>query len=132
MIKVTIMTPHGLYKKTEASIVNVVSEDGQRGIMPKHWPVVVSLIISKLVMQEGDSRETYAIAGGTLYCHDDECMILTPAIENARDIDLERAEIAKERTEKHLKDPNADIKRATLALNKALNRIAIKSAYDQH
>ena len=49
---VIINTPHGLYKKTRASIVNVVSTDGQRGILPNHMPIVVSLAVGKMTIEE--------------------------------------------------------------------------------
>lgn len=125
MINVRIVTPNGLYKETTASIVNVVSLDGERGILPNHMPIVVSLKISKMELAE-EKREVYAIAGGMLYFKDNECTILTPAIENKEDIDLRRAEEAKERAEKRIHDPNMDQKRAEIALLKAMNRISVK------
>ena len=125
MINVRIVTPNGLYKETLASIVNVVSLDGERGILPNHMPIVVSLKISKMELAE-EKREVYAIAGGMLYFKDNECTILTPAIENKEDIDLRRAEEAKERAEKRIHDPNMDQKRAEIALRKAMNRISVK------
>ena len=73
-----------------------------------------------------EKREVYAIAGGMLYFKDNECTILTPAIENKEDIDLRRAEEAKERAEKRIHDPNMDQKRAEVALRKAMNRISVK------
>ena len=125
MINVRIVTPNGLYKETIASIVNVVSLDGERGILPNHMPIVVSLKISKMELAE-EKREVYAIAGGMLYFKDNECTILTPAIENKEDIDLRRAEEAKERAEKRIHDPNMDQNRAEVALRKAMNRISVK------
>ena len=125
MINVRIVTPNGLYKETTASIVNVVSLDGERGILPNHMPIVVSLKISIMELAEV-KREVYAIAGGMLYFKDNECTILTPAIENKEDIDLRRAEEAKERAEKRIHDPNMDQKRAEVALRKAMNRISVK------
>ena len=125
MINVLIVTPNGLYKETTASIINVVSLDGERGILPNHMPIVVSLKISKMELAE-EKREVYAIAGGMLYFKDNECTILTPAIENKEDIDLRRAEEAKERAEKRIHDPNMDQKRAEVALRKAMNRISVK------
>ena len=125
MINVRIVTPNGLYKETIASIVNVVSLDGERGILPNHMPIVVSLKISKMELAE-EKREVYAIACVMLYFKDNECTILTPAIENKEDIDLRRAEEAKERAEKRIHDPNMDQKRAEIALRKAMNRISVK------
>ena len=129
LIDVTINTPRGLYKQTKASIVNVVSPDGQRGILPNHMPIVVSLTVSKMTMEE-EKREAYAISGGVLYFHNNQCMILTPAIENVNDIDLERAIKAKERAERRLargvNDENVDMARAQVALQRAINRINAK------
>lgn len=126
MIKVKILTPDGLYKETSASIINAVSDDGQRGILPNHMPIVMNLKISRLEMNE-EKREVYAVSGGVLYFKDNECTILTPAIENKDDIDLNRAEAAKERAEGRLGDQNSDIKRAELSLKRALNRIDVKT-----
>lgn len=127
MIEVSILTPNGLYKKTSASIINVVSEDGQRGILPRHMPIVVALIPSQMSMEESDGREIYAVSGGTLYMHDDQCTILTPAIENVRDIDKNRAEEAKKRAQERIqaKAEDLDMARAQASLARALNRIKV-------
>ena len=125
---VIINTPHGLYKKTRASIVNVVSTDGQRGILPNHMPIVVSLAVGKMTI-EARERETYAISGGVLFFRDNLCTILTPAIENVKDIDLDRAMRAKERAERRLAavhDDHVDMARAQIALQRAINRINVK------
>lgn len=126
---VTINTPQGLYKQTQASIVNVVSTDGQRGILPNHMPVVVSLAVGKMTMEEESGRETYAVSGGVLFFRNNQCTILTPAIENVKDIDLDRAQKAKERAEERLKrvnDEHVDFARAQIALQRAINRINVK------
>lgn len=123
-IDVRILTPDGLYKETKASIVNVVSENGQRGILPSHMPIVMTLVISKMELEE-ETREIYAISGGMLYFNDDKCTILTPAIENQKEIDFDRASSAKDRAMSHLNNPNSDIKRAELALKRAMNRINV-------
>ena len=125
-IEVKILTPGGLYKETMASIINVISEDRRRVILPEHMPLVMILTIGKMELEE-ERRETYAVAGGMLYFSDNKCTILTPAIEKKDDIDIARATKAKERAEGHLKDPNSDLKRAKLALERALNRLNVHS-----
>ena len=129
LFDVTINTPRGLYKQTKASIVNVVSPDGQRGILPNHMPIVVSLTVSMMTMEEEDGRETYAISGGILFFRNNQCTILTHAIENVRDIDVARAERAKARAEERLRrnDEHVDMVRAEVALKKAINRINVKN-----
>lgn len=129
-IDVTIRTPRGLYRQTKASIINVVSPEGQRGILPNHVPLVVSLAISKLTMEEESGRETYAVSGGVLYFRDNKCTILTRSIESVDEIDLQRSLESKARAEERLSrtdDDTIDLARARNALARAENRIRIKS-----
>lgn len=129
LFDVTINTPQGLFRQTRASIVNVVSTDGQRGILPNHMPIVVSLAVGKMTIEEESGRETYAISGGVLFFRNNQCTILTPAIENVRDIDLDRAERARERAEERLRrlnDERVDMARAQAALQRAINRINVR------
>lgn len=130
MIALRIVTPYGLYKETETSILNVVTTGGELGILPSHVPVVAMLKISKMSTVENGNRELYALAGGMLYFQRDKATIVTDAVENVSEIDAERAEAAKERAEKRLNsgDENIDMKRAELALKKAINRLNIKSS----
>ena len=126
MIEVRMVTPNGLYKKTTAKIISAISEDGQRGILPSHMPLVMTLKISRLEMEE-EKREVYAVAGGMLYFKDDKCTILSPAIENKTEIDLDRANDSKKRATERLENKNGDLKRAELSLKRALNRIDVKT-----
>ena len=57
----------------------------------------------------------------------DLATILTDAIESKEEIDLRRAEEAKQRAEARLDDPNMDMRRAEVALKKEINRISVKN-----
>ncbi|MBP3890588.1 MAG: ATP synthase F1 subunit epsilon [Solobacterium sp.] len=125
MIHCRIVTPHGIYKEFDTTILNIETEEGQRGILPNHMPLVTMLKIGRLESEEDGVRNEYAIAGGLFYFRDNEAEILTDAIEHEDEIDIERAQQAKERAERRLQDENYDMKRAEIALKKALNRIKI-------
>ena len=125
LIDVKIITPKGLYKETKSPIINCVSKEGERGILPEHMPIVISLAIAKLALDEDNKRNYYALAGGILYFKNNECTIITPAIERSDEIDVKRANEALKRAEEHLADPNSDIVRAKAALSRALNRIDV-------
>ncbi|NLH64142.1 MAG: ATP synthase F1 subunit epsilon [Erysipelotrichaceae bacterium] len=124
-----IVTPEGIFREMDASIINIEAEDGQQGILPEHMPLVTMLKIGRLTTEEKEGRREYAIAGGLFYFRDNRADILTDAIESKEDIDEERAEAARQRAEKRISsnDPNVDLKRAQIALNKAVNRINVKS-----
>ncbi|MBQ7992917.1 MAG: ATP synthase F1 subunit epsilon [Solobacterium sp.] len=128
MIHCRVVTPEGLYKEMDTPIINIVTTDGQRGILPNHMPLVTMLKIGKMTTEENGQREEYAVAGGLFYFRDNKAEIMTDAIENKKDIDAERAEAAKARAERRLgsNNPNYDLQRAEIALEKALNRLSVK------
>ena len=127
MIHCLVVTPEGLAKEMDTTILNVVSTVGQLGILSRHVPLVTPLAISRMITEESDGRKEYAVAGGLLYFENDLATILTDAIESKEEIDLLRAEEAKQRAEARLDDPNMDMRRAEVALKKAINRISVKN-----
>ena len=128
MIHCRIVTPHGVYKEMETPIINIETDEGQRGILPNHMPLVTMLKIGKMETEEKGKRQEYAVAGGLFYFRENLAEILTDAIENKDEIDVERAARAKVRAERRLKsdDPNFDLQRARIALQKAINRMNVK------
>ena len=131
MIHCRIVTPQGVYKEMDTPILNVETNNGQQGILPNHMPLVTMLKIGRMSTTEDGQRVEYAIAGGLLYFTPNQAQILTDAIESKEEIDAERAESAKQRAMQHLHsgDPNEDLKRATVALEKALNRLNVKNGH---
>jgi F-type H+-transporting ATPase subunit epsilon len=127
MFKVQVITPLGDNKIIETNILNVRTSNGDIGILSNHMPIVAMLQISMMSTIESDGRHRYALAGGVLYFANNVATILTDAIERSDEIDIERAQRAKERAEKAIKDPNSDIKKAEVSLKRALNRIDVAS-----
>ena len=102
-----IITPQKLYREFDSDILTIETTEGQRGILPNHMPLVASLVIGKLSSVLDGEREEYAITGGLF--------------------DLARAEQAKNRAEERTqhKREDIDLRRAEVALKKALNRIRV-------
>lgn len=127
MIKVKVVTPLGPYGEMETPILNITSVDGERGLLPRHMPTVFMLAVGRMETEEDGVRKKYAISGGMLYFRDDVATVLVNSIESKEDIDKARAMSAKERAEARLaaKEPNLDLKRAQLALSKAMNRLKV-------
>lgn len=129
MIHVKIVTPRGHYKELDASLINIVSTAGQLGILSNHMPLVTMLKISEMSLVTESGREYFAVSGGLFYFEDNKATILCDAIESKDEIDIERAVKAKERAEKRLalKDENISLRRAEVALQRAINRIEVYS-----
>lgn len=128
MIALDIITPLGEYLKEDVKSIGIRSVEGQMTILSNHLPIVAALVPCRLVLkQENDKSEEFALSGGFLQFADNKALILTDAIEGTREIDLERARAAYERARKRLekKDTTTNMKRAELALQRALNRINV-------
>lgn len=127
MFNVKIVTPEAPVRNFESDQINIVTPNGEMGILSNHMPLVTMLNISIMTSILNGEREKFAIAGGVLFFKNNEATILSDAVEHEGDIDLARAEHAKLRAEErlHSKDPEIDAKRAQIALLKALNRIDI-------
>jgi F-type H+-transporting ATPase subunit epsilon len=127
LIHVRIVTPLGLYKEFDTPYLNFQTTGGDRGILPNHMPLVASLKIGRMSSEEDGKRNLYAVSGGLFYFRNNVAEILTDSIENKDEIDINRANAAKERAESRLAmiDGNVDVRRAQLALSRAMNRIRI-------
>lgn len=127
MFTLNMITPNGKPRKVQTEICNLVTPQGQMGILSNHMPLVTMIEISMMTTVENGVRTEYAIAGGLFFFKDNEATILSDAIESEAEIDIERAKAAKERAEALLQsnNPDIDIKRAEIALRKAINRINV-------
>lgn len=128
MISFKVVTPRGEYLQQEVKSVHVKTVMGEMTLLPNHMPIFAALVPCKLILKdENDGSKEYAISGGFMQFDSNVGMILADAIEGRDEIDLERAKRAKERAQQRLekKDPNTNIKRAELSLQRALNRISV-------
>ena len=127
LFSVKIITPQGLYKEVETSILNVVTTDGARGVLSNHMPLVTMLKTSAMNTVEDNVKVEYAINGGMLYFKDNVATILTDACESRDEIDVERALASKARAEQRLasNEASVDRARAEAALSRAINRLNI-------
>lgn len=125
MLKVKIITPRGLYNEIEASKIHCTTTEGECALLPNHMPIVATLRISHLYLSTPTEEKRYAISGGILQLNENEVRILVDTIEGENEVDIERAKKSIERAKKRLDkvDSNTSIKRAEVALEKAINRI---------
>lgn len=131
-MQVNIVTPAGIVYNHRAKIVIAKAVDGEIGILPEHTPIIVPLTINSVRVQRVsiDEEDWIAVNGGVMEVRDNVCSIIADSAERARDIDIERAMIAKQRAEEELRKTEAienknHSKRAEISLRKAVNRITV-------
>ncbi|MDO5026861.1 MAG: ATP synthase F1 subunit epsilon [Tissierellia bacterium] len=126
-LKLKIVTPDRVFYDGEIKSIVARGLEGDFMIMKKHVPFVTVLQISemKITDLEGNSRMA-AIAQGYLTNKNNEVVIMSNACEWADEIDIERAQRAKERAERRLKTASGDdVIKAEIALKRALNRLNV-------
>jgi F-type H+-transporting ATPase subunit epsilon len=126
--RLKIITPKGIYKEVDIEILNIRTTSGQIGILASHLPLASGVEISEMNYVENGQRKHFSVSGGFVYVGEDETTLIVNAIESPEEIDLRRAEEAKDRAEKRLlKKTDVDLKRAEVALKRALTRISVKN-----
>ena len=128
-IKLSILTPMEKFFDGEVSELNTSTMTGDIGILPNHSPFVGLLkpAVTKLKLEDGSEKSLFT-STGVLKVTKEEIQIIVDDAEWPEDIDVERAEKAKERAEErlHKSNPKTDMKRAEIALQRALARIRTK------
>lgn len=126
-----IVTPERKVYSREVNMVIVKGVDGELGILPNHIPFVTPLKIAPVIVRREKESDSIAVNGGFIEVRKDKVIILAETAELPEDIDVERAQAAKDRAEKRLssKTDELDYRRAEIALQKAINRINIKNQH---
>ena len=122
-----IVTPDRKFFSGEVESVIVRGIDGDLAVLKNRAPLVTPLKICKVrIMVDGKERVA-ALGNGYIKVSKENTTIISDAAEWPDEIDVNRAKEAKEKAEKRLgkKSDGIDIKRARLALQRALNRLDV-------
>lgn len=124
-----IVTPERKVYAEQVSMVIVKGVEGELGILPNHIPLVTPLRIAPVIIKKDRQEEAVAVNGGFIEVRKDKVVILAESAELPGDIDIERAQAAKQRAEQRLsgKRDEFDFRRAEMSLQRAINRLDIKN-----
>jgi len=133
-VKLQIITPGKKFFEDEVQLVVVKGVEGSIGIMYDHEPFVTPLGIGPIKILVDNKIKHAAISQGYVEVMEEKVVILADTAEWPEDIDVSRAERAKERAEKRLekKENHMELLRAEIALKKAINRIDVAKMPAKH
>lgn len=122
---VEIITPDRVFYKGTADLLEFNTESGEIGVYRDRIPLTTVLEPGLVTIHHGDEEQVAAVHAGFAEILGDKVTLLAELAEWPEEIDLERAEAARERAEEriHNRNDNLDLKRAEFALHKALIRI---------
>jgi F-type H+-transporting ATPase subunit epsilon len=121
-IRCEIVSQDRMVFEGDVDIVVIPGVDGEMGILPHHTPLLTTLKFGFLKVRSGSREEIFSVAGGVAEIQPDIVTILADAAENVEEIDVARAEEARQRAESMLeKGPPPDTD-TFLAIEAAIRR----------
>jgi F-type H+-transporting ATPase subunit epsilon len=123
-----ILTLQKTFLREDVRFSIAPGQEGELEVLPGHAHFVFALQPGALHVRRPDGADLHvAVGSGFLVVQKDRTTALVRSAEYAEDIDTGRAERAKGRAEKRLKErpPEVDIDRARLALKRANPRLKV-------
>lgn len=123
--RLEIVTPEKKVFSDEITFLIAPGAEGEIGILPWHAALITPLKVGLLKFDHEGNRIEMTVSGGFMEVRDNKITILATAVERKEEIDVERAEAARQRAEQRLaaKTPELDVLRAEVALKRAINRL---------
>lgn len=101
--------------------------EGEFGVLPRHEAFLTALDYGELRISQGGRETLLAVGGGFLEVRQDRVIVLADSAERSEEIDLARAEAARQRAKERLAlaPTEVDLVRAEAALRRAEARIRV-------
>ena len=114
---------------TEEGVDMVVAPgaDGTLGILPQHAPLITTLASGELRVKKGAEEQSILVFGGFMDVTGDRVIVLADTAERAEEIDVARAEQARQRAETSVanRQSTIELEHATDALRRANLRLRV-------
>ncbi len=126
-LRLDIVTAERNVYSDDVDMVTAPGIEGELGILPRHSPLMTALQPGELRIRKGDQVEFFAVGGGFIEVRPDRVIVLAESAEHAAEIDMERAEAARERAEKMLQEgvPEGQIEAIEGALRRSRVRLKV-------
>lgn len=128
-LRFELVTPQRIvYADDEVDMVIAPGADGELGILPNHAPLLAALGIGELRVRKGTEEQSFAVHGGYLEVLANKAIVMASLAEPAGEIDMARAEEARERAERRYRDKPEGLDMARLQAALRRSRVRLKVA----
>ena len=124
-MKVNIIAPDRTFFAGDVSFAEFNTIEGIIGVYPRHIPMTVVIAPGVLKLKTDEGEKEAALHSGFAEILGDSIKMLAESVEWPEEIDVHRAEEAKVRAERRIKESSMDQNRAELALKRAVVRLAL-------
>lgn len=125
LFELNIIAPDEAFYQGEADFLEFTSVIGQMGVYKEHIPLTTILLPCVMKIHKGGEVKKAAVLGGFVEILKEKITVLAEEAQWPEEIDVERAEAAKDRAKERIdsKNENIDMARAEAALRRAIARI---------
>src|ERR1035437_3344794 len=122
-----IVTPDRAVVHDNVDEVEVPGSEGYFGVLPGHTPMLAALKVGILWYRKGAEKTYLSVAFGFAEVMPARVIVLAQIAERAEEVDVDRAQAARQRAEQRLAshDRDLDLERARVSLLKALSRLNV-------
>lgn len=135
-MKFKIVTPERIVLETEADSLTLPTSMGEITILPNHVPLVAQMMAGEVKYKQSGKDNFFAVSGGIIEVRkNNEIVILADTAEFGHEIDVERAEKAREAARKLMTQSYSDEKSyadASAAFQKELVRLKVAVKHHGH
>jgi len=134
-LELTIVTPEGQAYHGEVEYVVLPGAEGEFGVLAGHEPFLSALKSGPLELSANGKERHAAVSRGYAEIHGDKVTVMVGACEWADEIDVARAERARERALKALQESRAtaegaaDYQELQEAYSRAISRITVSERF---
>ncbi len=127
-IRCEIVSQDRMVYQGDVDIVVLPGSDGEMGILPHHAPLLTTLKFGLIKVRTKNHEQVFTVAGGMAEIQPEIITVLADAAENVEEIDVARAEAARQRAENALSqmDKSSGDVDAYLAMEAALRRSTLR------
>jgi F-type H+-transporting ATPase subunit epsilon len=125
---IEVVTPTRLVVREAVNEAQIPVRGGYIGVLPGHTPLLAEMGIGELSYHVGGRVHSCTAIGGFVEVLADRVVVLADRAERPEEIDVARAQAARDRALKRLanpNDPSTDWKRAEEALERAQVRLQV-------
>src|SRR5690242_13648754 len=108
-LQLHIVSPERSLVNEMVDEVEIPGSEGYFGVLPGHTPLLALLGVGELWYRKGSEKRYLHIASGFAEVQPERVTILAQIAEHADEIDVARAEAAKQRAEQRLASPTGDV-----------------------
>ncbi len=126
-LELEIVTPERLVVRDTAEEIQIPGRSGYLGVLPGHAPLITDLGVGEISYRNAGTITRLAVAWGFAEVLPYKVTILAETSERAQDIDVARAQAARQRAEETLRSnrPDIDYQEVQGALKRAETRLEV-------